>query len=90
MIPLFMAKLSASEIAAQLREMGQRLAMESGNHYRAKAYIRAAENLALSTTPIGQLIDGDGLTEYQEARRAGCSPSLVIMPPAHLTHLTHR
>src|SRR6201995_205256 len=58
-----MVKLSASDIAAQLREMGQRMALEKGNPYRAKAYIRAADNLALTTTPIEELVAEDRLTE---------------------------
>lgn len=58
-----MGKPTATEIAAQLREMGQRLSLEKGNPYRAKAYVRAAENLVLTTTPIADLIAGERLTE---------------------------
>ncbi|MGE4063381.1 MAG: PHP domain-containing protein [Rhodospirillaceae bacterium] len=58
-----MGKVSARDIAAQLREMGERLALERGNPYRAKAYIRAAENLALSTAPVDELIAAGRLTE---------------------------
>lgn len=58
-----MAKPTAADIAAQLREMGQRMALEKGNPYRAKAYLRAAENLALSTTPVEALIAESRLTE---------------------------
>ena len=58
-----MAKLTASDIAQQLRELGHRMALEKGNRYRAKAYVRAADNLALTTTPIEDLIANDQLTE---------------------------
>jgi DNA polymerase (family 10) len=43
--------------------MGQRLALEGGNPYRARAYHRAAENLALSPLPVAQLVSEGRLTE---------------------------
>lgn len=58
-----MARLNAAEIARLLREMGRRMQLESGNPYRAMAYLRAADNLALTTLPIGRLIAEDRLTE---------------------------
>ncbi|OQW34780.1 MAG: DNA polymerase/3'-5' exonuclease PolX [Nitrospira sp. SG-bin1] len=58
-----MPQLTASEIAQLLREMGDRLALEGGNPFRARAYHRAAENLALSTLPLDQLIQEERLTE---------------------------
>src|SRR5207248_6024417 len=58
-----MAKLSASEIASHLREIGLRMELQGGNPYRAKAYRRAADNLALTTVPIDQLIAENRLTE---------------------------
>ena len=39
------------------------MALQGGNPYRSRAYSRAAENLALSTIPIDQLIAEDRLTE---------------------------
>ena len=58
-----MSKLSASEIARLLREIGDRMALKGGNPYRARAYNRAAENLALCTIPLDQLIKEERLTE---------------------------
>ena len=58
-----MAKLNAAEIAQLLREMGRRMQLEKGNPYRAKAYLRAADNLALTTMPVERLIAEDRLTE---------------------------
>jgi DNA polymerase (family 10) len=39
------------------------MAMKGGNPYRSRAYSRAADNLALSTIPLGQLIEEGRLTE---------------------------
>ena len=50
-----MPRLTASEISRLLREIGDRMVLKGGNPYRAKAYSRAAENLALSTIPVDQL-----------------------------------
>lgn len=58
-----MPKLTASEIAQLLREIGDRMALKGGNPYRSKAYTRAADNLALSTIPLDQLIQEERLTE---------------------------
>ena len=43
------AKLDASEVGELLHEYGRRKMLLGGNRYRAKAYVRAAENLALLT-----------------------------------------
>ena len=58
-----MPGLGADEIAALLREIGERMALSGGNPYRACAYSRAAENLALTTVPIDQLIAENRLKE---------------------------
>jgi DNA polymerase (family X) len=58
-----MSKLNAAEISQLLREIGDRMALEGGNPYRARAYLRAAENLALSTIPIDRLIAEERLKE---------------------------
>lgn len=58
-----MPKLTAAEISRLLREIGDHMAMKGGNPYRSRAYSRAADNLALSTLPLGQLIKEDRLTE---------------------------
>jgi DNA polymerase (family X) len=54
-----MARLTAAEISKLLRELALRLELEGGNPYRARAYSRAADNLALSSVPVDQLI-GEG------------------------------
>src|SRR6185369_16636285 len=58
-----MPTLSAPEISRLLRELGDRMALQGGNPYRSRAYSRAADNLALSTIPIDQLIQEDRLQE---------------------------
>jgi DNA polymerase (family 10) len=50
-------------IAEALRELGQRLELEGGNPYRARAYRRAAENLSLSAEPLARLVREQRLTE---------------------------
>jgi DNA polymerase/3'-5' exonuclease PolX len=46
-----------------LRELGQRLELEGGNPYRARAYGRAAENLSLISMPLDQLVAEGRLKE---------------------------
>jgi DNA polymerase (family 10) len=58
-----MPKLDASQIALLLGEFGRRAMLYGGNPYRAKAYIRAAERIALLTEPIGSLIAKKRLQE---------------------------
>ncbi|HEX5279907.1 MAG TPA: PHP domain-containing protein, partial [Micropepsaceae bacterium] len=58
-----MAKLNAGEIASLLREIGDRMDFAGENHFRARAYRRAADNLALTTVPVDQLIAEDRLTD---------------------------
>jgi DNA polymerase (family X) len=58
-----MPRLTAPEISQLLRELGDHMAMQGGNPYRARAYNRAADNLTLSTIPIDQLIAEDRLKE---------------------------
>ncbi len=58
-----MPKLNAPEVANLLRELGQRLELEGGNPYRARAYTRAAESLALSPVPLDQLVTEGRLKE---------------------------
>src|SRR6476619_6919049 len=50
------AKLDASEVGELLHEYGRRKMLLGGSPYRAKAYIEAAENLALLTEPLGAVI----------------------------------
>ena len=58
-----MPRLTAPQISQLLREIGDRMALQGGNPYRARAYNRAAENLSLSTVPIERLIAESRLTE---------------------------
>jgi DNA polymerase (family 10) len=58
-----MAKPDAAAVAKILRELAQRMELETGNPYRARAYARAAENLSLSPEPLDRLIKEDRLTE---------------------------
>jgi DNA polymerase (family X) len=51
-----MARLDALEVADLLLEIGRRAMLESGNPYKAKAYIRAAEGLRTLITPLGEVI----------------------------------
>ena len=44
-------------------EYGRRIALAGGNPYRAKAYLRAAENLAAQTESLDRLIKEDRLRE---------------------------
>jgi DNA polymerase (family 10) len=47
-----MQKLDSSEIAALLVEFGRRSMLYGGNPYRAKAYLRAAERVAIGSEAI--------------------------------------
>jgi len=58
-----MAKPDAAAVAKMLRELGQRMELEGGNPYRARAYARAAENLSLSPEPLDRLIKEERLKE---------------------------
>jgi DNA polymerase (family X) len=58
-----MADLEAPEIARVLNELGRRATLYGGNPYRAKAYIKAAERVALLTEPISALIAQNRLRE---------------------------
>ena len=46
----------ASEVARLLDEFGHRALLYGGNSYRAKAYVRAAERVALLTEPLDTLV----------------------------------
>jgi DNA polymerase (family 10) len=58
-----MAKLDTAAVATLLREIAQRMELAGGNPYRARAYGRAAENLALSPLPLHRLVAEGRLTE---------------------------
>jgi DNA polymerase (family 10) len=58
-----MANPNAAQVAELLNELAQRMELSGGNPYRARAYSRAAENLALTTVPLKQLVDEGQLQE---------------------------
>ena len=53
----------AATVVKALRELAQRMELEGGNPYRARAYARAAENLSLSPEPLDRLIKEGRLTK---------------------------
>jgi DNA polymerase/3'-5' exonuclease PolX len=75
-----MLRLNAAEIARLLNEFGRRAMLYGGNPYRAKAYIRAAERLALLAEPIDSLIAQNRLKRYRALvrRSHGLSPNSMI------------
>jgi DNA polymerase/3'-5' exonuclease PolX len=58
-----MSMIDSSHIARLLKEFGLRTMLYGGNPYRAKAYLRAAERVALLTEPIETLIAQNRLRE---------------------------
>jgi DNA polymerase (family 10) len=58
-----MAKPDAAAVAKILQELAQRMELERGNPYRARAHARAAENLSLSPEPLDRMIREGRLTE---------------------------
>src|SRR5690242_8434268 len=81
------AKLNAREVAALVREYGQRSSLKGGNPYRWKAYSRAADSLNALALPLEQLIEEGRLTEIPgvgdaiadiitKMHRTGTHPSL--------------
>jgi len=76
-----MAKLTASQIAPLLREFGRRALLYGGNPYRAKAYLKAAERIALLTEPIAGLIAKNRLHEIP-----GIGPAIAqVITQMHAT-----
>jgi DNA polymerase (family 10) len=85
-----MAERDTQAVAALLREFAQRSALRGGNPYRAKAYARAAENLAAFGLPVGPLVAegrlqeipgiGDAIADIvTKLFRTGTHPSLEAM-----------
>src|SRR4051812_10503220 len=58
-----MSTLDASEVAGLLDELGKRAALRGGNPYRARAYTKAAENLAALPAPLGEVIEQNRLRQ---------------------------
>src|SRR3954464_2796 len=82
-----MPRLNASEVASLLTEYGRRSALKGGNPYRAKAYIRAAENLRALPEPLDRVVNegrlreipgvGDAIADIvTKLHRTGSHPSL--------------
>jgi DNA polymerase (family 10) len=85
-----MPALETPEVAALLLEFARLSAFRGGNPYRAKAYRRAAENLATLTLPLAQVIREDRLREIPgvgdaiadiitKLHKTGSHPSLEAM-----------
>jgi DNA polymerase (family 10) len=83
-----MASPNAFHIASLLKEFGRRTMLYGGNPHRAKAYLRAADSVAILTEPIGELIARNGLREIpgvgdsrcnDDALKTGSHPSLEKM-----------
>lgn len=58
-----MTKPDANAVANMLRELADRLELEGGNPYRARAYARAADSLSLMPVPLGRLVAEGRLRE---------------------------
>src|SRR5215218_5085428 len=58
-----MASLDVAAVASLLREYAQRSALRGGNPYRSRAYLRAAESLAMMPVPLEQVIREERLRE---------------------------
>jgi DNA polymerase (family 10) len=95
--------LDASEVGTLLKELGQRTLLAGGNPYRAKAYLKAAENLAAVPLPLTTLISSGGLRQIpgvgetiaaiiEKLHLTGTHPTLEKMrqevPPGVLDMLT--
>jgi DNA polymerase (family 10) len=85
-----MPALGAPDVSQLLREFGQRTALRGGNPYRAKAYMRAAENLLALTEPLEDLVAqhrlkeipgvGDAIADIiTKLHKTGSHPSLQAM-----------
>ena len=83
-----MRKLDAPEVADLLLEIGRRAALEGGNPYKAKAYVRAAESLRHASRPLAEIIHrgelrqipgvGDAIAErITNLHRTGSDPTLI-------------
>jgi DNA polymerase (family X) len=85
-----MATLDTAAVCALLSEYAQRAALRGGNPYRAQAYARAAENLAMLAMPLAQAIRENRLQEVPgigtaiadivaKLHKSGAHPSLEAM-----------
>jgi DNA polymerase (family X) len=85
-----MASLDTAAVAGLLREFARRTALRGGNPYRARAYSRAADNLAMLAMPLDQAIREDRLQDVPgigsaiadiiaKLHKSGTHPSLEAM-----------
>jgi Helix-hairpin-helix domain/MFS_1 like family len=85
-----MTKLQAPEVRDLLLEIGRRASLESGNPYKVKAYLRAAESLRNASRPLAEMIRrcelreipgvGDAIAErITNLHRTGTDPTLTKM-----------
>jgi DNA polymerase (family X) len=58
-----MSALDAAAVAALLVELGRRTALAGDNHFRAKAYQRAADTLSALAEPLDRVIAEDRLRQ---------------------------
>jgi DNA polymerase (family 10) len=78
-----MASPNAFHIASLLKEFGRRTMLYGGNPHRAKAYLRAADSVAMLTEPIGELIARNGLREIPGVGDSRCNDDALRdrLPP---------
>jgi DNA polymerase (family X) len=88
MAPTPALKPDTRAVAALLREYAARLELEGGNPYRARAYQRAADSLALSLVPVAQLIAEGRLKEIPGVGDGIASVITEIHEEGHLPSLT--
>ena len=55
-------KLQTAEVISLLREIGQRMQLQGGNPFRARAYRTAADSLSAVTSPLEKIIAAGELT----------------------------
>ena len=87
-MPFTGRKPDSRTVAAMLREYAQRLELEGTNPYRARAYSRASENLALSVLPVNQLIAESRLKEIPGVGDGIAGVIEQIYEEGHLPKLT--
>jgi DNA polymerase (family X) len=82
--------LDAPDVAKLLMEYGRRTALAGGNPYQSKAYLRAAENIAILAEPLDRVVNEDRLQQIPgvgdaiadivtKLHRTGTHPSLDRM-----------
>ena len=59
-----------AEVISLLHEIGQRIRLQGGNPFRARAYTAAADSLRALTKPLADIITADELTSIPGVGRA--------------------